>query len=308
MAAVAHGWKPDRFKGPSQAVAQEFNQADKGTGILARHAMGGMVGMAPPQQIPQMPQQQMRPPMQQMPIRAPMQQPAAAPLQQRLQMLRQPMMRRAAGGMVKPPTGMVKPPVLGHVQSPLGQAIQNRGNAGRYGGGMGLAPARPPRIPIPGMLRNIDQGLSQKKIQLRALGGSLNQPAPAQTQQPAQQSIDPHVHEVIMTALKHMKALDFSSAAAVLRSSPEAMSHPEIAQVENALRNSTGITPATKTLNQISQDVPGSSAPQMQTLLPPLQSPQQMPPGGPSQGQPQPPASGGMPPGPPQGQPGPSPR
>lgn len=29
MAAVAHGWKPDRFKGPSVAVAKEFNQADK---------------------------------------------------------------------------------------------------------------------------------------------------------------------------------------------------------------------------------------------------------------------------------------
>ena len=30
MAAVAHGWKPDRIKGPSKAVAREFNQADKG--------------------------------------------------------------------------------------------------------------------------------------------------------------------------------------------------------------------------------------------------------------------------------------
>jgi len=29
MAAVAHGWKPSNFKGPSKEVAEEFNQADK---------------------------------------------------------------------------------------------------------------------------------------------------------------------------------------------------------------------------------------------------------------------------------------
>jgi hypothetical protein len=28
MAAVAHGWKPSNFKGPSKAVAEEFNEAD----------------------------------------------------------------------------------------------------------------------------------------------------------------------------------------------------------------------------------------------------------------------------------------
>lgn len=30
MAAVAHGWKPDRMKGPPEKVAKEFNQADTG--------------------------------------------------------------------------------------------------------------------------------------------------------------------------------------------------------------------------------------------------------------------------------------
>jgi hypothetical protein len=37
MAAVAHGFKPDRIKGggPSEKVAQEFNQADKGTKLLS---------------------------------------------------------------------------------------------------------------------------------------------------------------------------------------------------------------------------------------------------------------------------------
>lgn len=29
MAAVAHGWKPDKVKAPPQAVAKEFNEADK---------------------------------------------------------------------------------------------------------------------------------------------------------------------------------------------------------------------------------------------------------------------------------------
>lgn len=29
MRAVAHGWKPDRFKGPSKRVAREFVSADK---------------------------------------------------------------------------------------------------------------------------------------------------------------------------------------------------------------------------------------------------------------------------------------
>lgn len=28
MAAVAHGWKPSKIKGPSKAVAKEFNKAD----------------------------------------------------------------------------------------------------------------------------------------------------------------------------------------------------------------------------------------------------------------------------------------
>lgn len=234
MAAVAHGWKPDQFKGPPVAVAKEFNQADKGRGILSR----------------------------------------------------------AAGGMVKPVGQQIQPPVLGHVQSPLGQAIQNKGNAGRYAGGMGLAPARPPRVPVQGMFRNIDQGIKQNKVQLKALGGQIDQPTPPP------QSGDPNadrIHQVVMTALGHLQNMDASSAAAVLRSSPEAMSHPEIAQVENALRNSAGITPATKTLNQISQDAPEPAAPQMQKLLPPLQSPG----GGQPPGQPGQPPSSGMP-GPPQ--------
>lgn len=29
MRAVAHGWHPDQFKGPSKKVAQEFTRADK---------------------------------------------------------------------------------------------------------------------------------------------------------------------------------------------------------------------------------------------------------------------------------------
>lgn len=31
MAAVAHGWKPDKGKAPPVSVAKEFNAADTGT-------------------------------------------------------------------------------------------------------------------------------------------------------------------------------------------------------------------------------------------------------------------------------------
>jgi hypothetical protein len=41
MAAVAHGWKPDRIKGPPVKVAKEFNAAD--TGKKIRRASGGPV-------------------------------------------------------------------------------------------------------------------------------------------------------------------------------------------------------------------------------------------------------------------------
>lgn len=36
MAAVAHGWKKPGGKGPSREVAQEYNAADKGSGMLER--------------------------------------------------------------------------------------------------------------------------------------------------------------------------------------------------------------------------------------------------------------------------------
>src|ERR1700743_521613 len=48
MAGIAHGWHPTGLKhAPSQAVAQEFNQADKGSALLSHamqhHADGGSV-------------------------------------------------------------------------------------------------------------------------------------------------------------------------------------------------------------------------------------------------------------------------
>jgi len=210
------------------------------------------------------------------------------------------MQHHAAGGMVKikPPVLGAPPPVIGHQRSPLGQsplgiAIQNKGNAGRYAGGMGFAPARPPRVPLPGLLRNIDQGLHQKKVQLKALGGAL-QPQPDQPPRqpmPDQQQMDPHVKQVIITALKHLDDMDASSAAAVLSSSPEAMSHPGVAAVAHALRTATGIAPATKTLNQLSQVGSGSAGQPLQTLRPQQLSQPQMPGGAPPSAAPQPPVS-----------------
>lgn len=51
MAAVAHGWHKPGGGGPPVSVAKEFNQADKGTGIMskstsnsvAHYARGGAV-------------------------------------------------------------------------------------------------------------------------------------------------------------------------------------------------------------------------------------------------------------------------
>lgn len=51
MAAVAHGWHKPGGDGPPVSVAKEFNQADKGTGVMSkssgsktmRYARGGAV-------------------------------------------------------------------------------------------------------------------------------------------------------------------------------------------------------------------------------------------------------------------------
>jgi hypothetical protein len=44
MAAVAHGWKPDRIKGPPVKVAVEFNEADTGKKVRkVKRASGGPV-------------------------------------------------------------------------------------------------------------------------------------------------------------------------------------------------------------------------------------------------------------------------
>lgn len=41
MAAVAHGWKEPGGGGPPVSVAKEFNQADKGTGIMSNKGYQG---------------------------------------------------------------------------------------------------------------------------------------------------------------------------------------------------------------------------------------------------------------------------
>lgn len=59
MAAAAH--TPGGYDGVPQSVGREFNQADKGTGMIRRkHASGGMVSGAedqPPDAPPQLPPQ-----------------------------------------------------------------------------------------------------------------------------------------------------------------------------------------------------------------------------------------------------------
>jgi hypothetical protein len=39
MAAVAHGWKPDKVQTPPVKVAKEFNAADTGTKMLKQRAL-----------------------------------------------------------------------------------------------------------------------------------------------------------------------------------------------------------------------------------------------------------------------------
>lgn len=39
MAAVAHGFKPNKAKAPPKQVAEEFNDADQGTAMLKQAAL-----------------------------------------------------------------------------------------------------------------------------------------------------------------------------------------------------------------------------------------------------------------------------
>jgi hypothetical protein len=44
MAAVAHGWKPDRVKAPPLQVAREFNAADEGRTLKRKEMVKALRG------------------------------------------------------------------------------------------------------------------------------------------------------------------------------------------------------------------------------------------------------------------------
>jgi hypothetical protein len=48
MAAVAHGWKPSRIKGPTRAVAKEFVREDR----KAKKAWGGLASLSASSRVP----------------------------------------------------------------------------------------------------------------------------------------------------------------------------------------------------------------------------------------------------------------
>lgn len=44
MAAVAHGWKPDKVKAPPVSVAREFNAADEGKTLKRKALVSALRG------------------------------------------------------------------------------------------------------------------------------------------------------------------------------------------------------------------------------------------------------------------------
>lgn len=161
---------------------------------------------------------------------------------------------------VKLPTQFTGPgasgPIGGAPQSPLASAIASRGQAMRTSS-LGKATVRPPRVPISGTLRNIDQTINKAKPKLGALGAKLRSPsgptggkfgAPKGFDAGGRVGLSVRAISAIKNALDHLTNKDASSASAVLRSSPEAMAHPDVAKAAAGLRASTGIAPATKTL------------------------------------------------------------
>jgi hypothetical protein len=82
----------------------------------------------------------------------------------------------------------------------------------------------------------------------------------------------PKAHGALKAALSHLANKDHSSAAAALRASPEAMSHPVVQQAAHSLRSSAGLGPATQAIANLAQQ----SAPATQGAADPTQAPPTM--------------------------------
>lgn len=168
-------------------------------------------------------------------------------------LLRNAMKNHARGGTIAPPTRLSPSPIAPTTVSPLASAIAAKSAAGpgaRFGSAQGRARAKPPRVPISGTLRNIDQTINKVKPQLGALGAGVR----AFDGGGRVAGLSVRAISAIKDALSHLANKDASSASATLRSSPEAMAHPVVQGAATGLRSSTGIAPATKALTSLVND------------------------------------------------------
>lgn len=129
--------------------------------------------------------------------------------------------------------------------SPLA-AVASHGPHTRFGGSLPTAKMRMPRVPIADTMRNINQGIFHGKEKLAALGGRIHK-----YDEGGRVGLSARAIAVLKDALSHLSNKDASSAAATLRSSPEAMAHPDVAAAMRGLRTSTGVAPAAKSLTSL---------------------------------------------------------
>lgn len=248
MAGIAHGWHPSGLKhAPSQAVAQEFNQADQGTALLSRamqhHAAGGEI--------------------------SPLSSIAGNPMHMRSTLPKFGNPMGSAGHMRMPHI-----PIMGslhnidqHMGGTRARLAQLKAG-GRYdtGGDVPRGSSSPGSPGISGavgdalaalrryLLSNTSRDIAntRQKYEDAQINGTYAGP---QRQAPGGYAdggevaaLGERAMTAIKNALSHLSNKDASSAAATLRASPEAMQHPTVAQAAQALRASSGIAPASKAL------------------------------------------------------------
>jgi len=140
----------------------------------------------------------------------------------------------AAGGPISPLAAQVGNPMQ------MRSTLPKLGNANP----MGMGHMRMPHVPLGGTLHNIDQHMAGARMKLpslkAAVGGAIS------PQQLPLQAI-----AAVKQAISHLANKDASSAAATLRSSPEAMRHPTVRHAEHALRTSQRLAPANQGLAQV---------------------------------------------------------
>jgi hypothetical protein len=145
----------------------------------------------------------------------------------------------AAGGAISPLASLVGNPM--QMRSSVPHMGQPMGTAGRM---------RMPRVPLMDTMHNIDQHMAGAKVKLPKLKAKMGGRAKRYADG-GEIKLGARAISAIKDALSHLANRDASSAAATLRSSPEAMQHPTVQQAAQSLRASTGIAPATKNLTGI---------------------------------------------------------